>query len=238
MNRVPLYLLVYALAAVFFGWETYRAWTEPELPGKVVPAVEWFSRPVFVLPPKADLGSALYAGLSAVVARPVFRPDRRPPLQGGAGAVPQRNYEAELSRYTVVGVLFVGDAKMAVVVAKGPGKGERWEVGAGDSLPGFAVKGVGPDGLALVADDREFVLPLYAGGPKAVAGASLRTEVAPAPSPVPAQPPQAARPAPGAGRVTSPPVAAQSPPQMELRQVAPAPVPPRTYPRRYVPGSR
>ena len=86
-----------------------------------------------------------------------------------------RNYEAELSRYTLLGVLDIGDAPYGVVVGKGGTKGERWEVKRGDSLQGFTVKEVGVDGLRLTADGREFLLPLYAGAPTA-AGGAVRTE--------------------------------------------------------------
>jgi len=127
----------------------------------------------------------------------------------------------------------VGDEKKAIVVSKGSGATDRWEVKAGDSLADFTVKEVGLDGLVLAADGREFTLPLYAGGPKSVGVAPLRTEVAPAPSPAKPQPPPAARPVPGSGRVQTPP--ALSPPSSGG---PPSPIPRRTYPRRYIPGTR
>ncbi len=231
MNRVALWILVSAAAAVFFGWEAYRAWTEPVLPGEEARAGETLSRPAPAIPPGGP-GDAVYSGLSSIVARPVFRPDRRP-FQEESAADPQRNYDAELARYTLIGVLMDGDEKKAVVVSKGPGATERWEVGAGDSLGDFTVKEVGPDGLVLVADKRELTLPLYAGGPKAVRGAPIRTEVAPAPARVRPQTPPAARPVPGARRVQTP--RASSTPSSGG---PPSQVPRRTYPRRYIPGRR
>ena len=236
MNRWVVWILVFASAAIFFGWEAYRAWTGPLLPGAETPAAEAFSLPA-TAPPQAGPGDAAYPGLSSIVARPVFRPDRRPYQEGSAG-VPQKNYEAELSKFTVLGVVMVGDEKKAIVVSQGSGAADRWEVGAGDSLADFTVKDVGPDGLTLVADKREFTLPLYAGGPKSMGGAPIRTEV-PVPPPAPARPPPAARPAPGAGGYTPPAAVTPvpgTPPQVP--GAAPSPVPQRTYPRRYFPGRR
>jgi len=233
VNRVALWILASTVAAVFFGLQAYRAWTGPVLPGREASLGETFSPPA-ASPPGVGPGNAssFGTGFSTVVARPVFRPDRRP-HQGDSGTAPLRNYEAELARYTVLGVLMAGDEKKAVVVGKGAGQDESMEVGAGDSFAGFTVKEVGLDGLILAADGREFTLPLYAGGPKSVGVAPLRTEVAPAPSPAKPQPPPAARPVPGSGRVQTPP--ALSPPSSGGQ---PSPIPRRTYPRRYIPGTR
>jgi hypothetical protein len=221
--------------AVFFGWQTYRAWTGPVLPGKEAPVSETFSSPA-ASPPQVGPGKASYigAGFSTVVARPVFRPDRKP-FQEGAAEVPMRNYDSELAQYTVLGVLMAGDERKAVVVSKGAPKGERWEVGAGDSLAGFTVKKVGEDGLILTADDREFTLPLYAGGPKAVGRTPLRTDVKPARSPARRKPKASVTPAPGTRRSSQP--AAVSPPKAPQRSGAsPSRRPRRTYPRRSTPG--
>ena len=237
MNRWVVWILVFASAAVFFGWEAYRAWTGPLLPGAETPAAEAFSLPA-AAPPQAGPGDAAYPGLSSIVARPVFRPDRRPYQEVSAG-VPQKNYEAELSKFTVLGVLMMGDEKKAIVVSKGSGATDRWEVGAGDSLADFTVKEVGLDGLVLAADGREFTLPLYADGPKSVGGDPIRTEVAPAPSSAQPKPPPAARPVPGAGRLPPPAAVTPSPaPSLQPSGVSPSPVPQRTYPRRYIPGRR
>jgi hypothetical protein len=237
MNRWVVWILVFASAAAFFGWEAYRAWTGPLLPGTETPAAEAFSLPA-AAPPQAGPGDALYPGLSSIVARPVFRPDRRPYQEVSAG-VPQKNYEAELSKFTVLGVLMVGDEKKAIVVSKGSGATDRWEVKAGDSLADFTVKEVGLDGLVLAADGREFTLPLYADGPKSVGGGPLRTEVTPAPPPAQAQPSTAARPAPAAGRFPPPAAVAPSPATSpQPSGVSPSPVPQMTYPRRYIPGRR
>lgn len=223
MNRVRLLIPGLAFLACFLGWETYLAWTTPVLPMDGTPAEEAFSlRPSTALPPAVP-GEDLRGALASVRARPVFRPDRRPYGPEASGA-PARNYEAELSRYTVLGVLMLEDEQKALVVGKGPGKGERWEVGAGDELPGFTVKSVGPDGLVLSADGREFTLPLYAGGPNAAGSTPLRTEV----------------PSPSAGAQNQPrntivlppgPAAAPAP-------AAPRSLTPRRYPRTYIPGRR
>jgi hypothetical protein len=141
--------------------------------------------------------------VAAVAARPIFRPDRQPFREQGSGAS-GRNYESELSRYTLLGVLGFGDAPVGVVVGKAGNKGERWEVRKGDPLPGFTVEEVGMEGLRLTADGREFLLPLYAGPPTTARPVTSPTSAAPArPAaatflPAPAQtippPPAGARP--------------------------------------------
>jgi hypothetical protein len=237
VNRVALWILVFASATVFFGVKTYRAFTGPVLPGEVPPAGAAFYLPYAAAQPEKGPEDAAYSGLSSLLARPVFRPDRRP-YQEGSVESPQKNHESELSRYTVLGVLMDGEKKIAVVVSKGADGTDRWEVEAGDSLAGFTVKEVGEDGLVLTADGREFTLPLYAGGPKAVGRAPLRTEVAPRPSAARRKPPTSAKPAPGAGK--SPPSVA-TPPSTSTQEPKTAPTriqPRRTYPRRYTPGRR
>ena len=223
MNRTSLPILVLAFLACIFGWETYRALTMPVLPTEGTTAENPLSlQSSAVLPPGVP-GEDIRGALASVLGRPVFRPDRRPHREETPGAS-IRNYESELSRYTALGVLMIGDVQKALVVGKGTAKGERWEVGAGDELPGFTVKKVNPDGLTLEADGREFTLPLYAGGPNAAQGATLRTVVTPAQPNVQQQPRNAVSPAPGPA-VPSSPAASPGLPQ-------------RRYPRTYVPGRR
>jgi hypothetical protein len=238
VNRVALWILVSAIAAVFFGLQTYRSCTGPVLPAMVPPVGETFSPPA-ASPPRGAPGNAsdFGSGFSSVIARPVFRPDRRP-HQRESGTAPGRNYEAELARYTLLGVLMTGDEKKAVVVSKSGGQDERWEVGAGDRLADFTVKEVGEEGLILAADGKKFTLPLYAGGPKSVGRAPLRTEVAPAPSAAQPKPRPTATPTPGARMV---PPSATAPPSTPTQVPTRAPTriqQRRTYPRRYLPGRR
>jgi hypothetical protein len=227
------YLL--ALLAFFFGWRTQQALDAP------VPVWDNASRaaaagwqpgaPVPDPPPPPETAAAV----AAVRNRPLFRQDRRPYTEATAAA-PARNFEAELSRLLLIGVLSVGEEMRGVVVGKGGAAGarpERWEVKAGDDLPGFKVKEVRTDGLAVTADGRDFLLPLYAGPPAAAGIAPVRTE-APrrdaATQPAPAQPTAPAPvppPRPGAA-----PVAAQ-PSGTTPAPVVPAPVTPR-----YIPGRR
>lgn len=237
MNRAALWILVFASATVFFGWKTYLALTGPVLPGEAPPAGAALSPPSAAAQPQKGPQDAAYSGLSSLLARPVFRPDRRPYQEGTADS-PQRNYDAELSRYTVLGVLTVSDRMVALVVGKGASKGERWEVGAGDSLSGFTVKEVNQDGLVLTADDREFTLPLYAGAPKAVGKAPLRTEVAPAPSAAKPGVPSSASPTPGARMVPPSAAAPPSTPTQVPDAVRTRIQRRRTYPRSYMPGRR
>ena len=219
MSRTGIWIPLLALASVFFGWRAYDAWTSP---AAVVRTPQ--SRPAAVpigvsrdeAPPPADLSTPVVS----IVARPVFRPDRKPFRE--EAALLKRNYDAELARFTLLGVLLRGEDKKGVVVGKGAaGRDERWEVGPGDTLPGFTVKDVGADGMTLAADDKEFLLPLYAGGPKAQPGrAPLRTETAP---PVPAAPAvQAPPPAGGAPGVAPPAAHPAPPPAAPPAAVAPA----------------
>ena len=216
MNRISLAILALASLSCVFGWETYRAWTMPVLRTDGTSPGEAFSLPSSAALPQVPPPEEYRGALASVLARPVFRPDRRP-YRPEESAAPARNYPAELSRYTLQGVLLLGEEQKALVVGEGTAKGERWEVGAGDELPGFTVKAVAADGLVLSADGREFVLPLYAGGPKGTGGA-LRTEVSPPRASTP-QPPAAQRPG------TSPPLAPRP---------AGTAVPPRPA---YVPGT-
>jgi hypothetical protein len=203
MSRPGFLIPVLALAALFFGWRAYDAWTGSSgavgSPPPNPPAV-----PIGVSQEEAPPPPDLSAPVVSIVARPVFRPDRKP-FREDAVAIPKRNYEAELARFTLLGVLLLGKDRKGIVVGKGgTGKEERWEVMPGDSLPGFTVKDVGAEGVMLSADDREFLLPLYAGGPKVLQGqGSVRTEVAPPRPPAASAQPAAARP-PGASPLPAP----------------------------------
>lgn len=172
MKRPAFATLALALLALLFGWETRQALrTTPG--GRDNAATSGVWQPGVSAPdpqPPADPGPAA----AAVAARPLFRPDRQPFREQSAGAS-ARNYEAEMSRFSLIGVLGFGNAPVGVVVGKAGNKGERWEVRRGDSLQGFKVKEVGIDGLRLTADGREFLLPLYA-GPPAAAGGAVRTD--------------------------------------------------------------
>jgi hypothetical protein len=173
---IPLLLLVVA----FLGWETYQAWIAP--PAADLPAIGEGQQIVSAAGDNASeqlAAAELAAAVSAITSRPLLRPDRQPfkevPI---ASAVAQRNYESELSRFSVIGILPIDGKEKALIVRKGGGPGnERWETGPGDTLPGFVVKAIRPEGVLLAADGQEFLLPLYAGGPRQ--GGAARTEVMP-----------------------------------------------------------
>jgi hypothetical protein len=178
---------------------------------------------------------------TAIAARPLFRADRQAFKEQAASAAPARNYESELSRYMLLGVLGFGEEPVGVVTGKTGNKTDRWELKAGDALPGFTVKEVGVDGMLLTADGREFLLPLYAGPPTAAAGA-VRTEVprrdaappAAAPgSPASAKPASSGAP-PGPAAVAAP--AAAKPPAAPV-YTPPNRTPPGAPPR-FRPGRR
>jgi hypothetical protein len=224
MIRPGMLIPSLAAAALFFGWQTYDAWTRPvgavgaTAPG--APAI-----PIGVAPADAPTSVDLSSPVASIVARPVFRPDRRPFREDQAGIVPKRNYDSELARFTLLGVLLLGKDMKGVVVGKGgAGRDERWEVSPGDSLPGFMVKDVGAEGLTLVADDREFLLPLYAGGPKGQPGqAPIRTDTSPARQAAPSQQPPAGQA--GAGTVRARPGAAAPAPAVSSQPAAASPAP-------------
>jgi hypothetical protein len=244
MKRPGYRILVLAISALFFGWRSYEAWMEPVTvvaspsPGPVVAPIGVSPAVLPALP--MDLSSPV----AQIVARPVFRPDRKPYSEDAASASSNRNYDAEISRFTLLGILRMGKEKKGIVVGKGAGaRDERWEVGPGDPLPGFIVKEIGVEGVTLSADGREFLLPLYAGGPKSTPGQTpVRTEVtAPRPpvsvpqsppagptgsvsaggQPLRATPPPAVAPPPAAGGL--PPVAPQDP--RRFRNVRPKDIP-------------
>jgi len=237
VRRPILATLALSLVALLLGWETRQALRATAgRQDNVAAATAGAWQPgVYALdpqPPRDPMPTA-----AAVAARPLFRPDRQPFREQGASV---RNYEAELSRYTLLGVLGFGEAPFGVVVGKAGTKGERWEVKTGDLLQGFTVKEVGMEGLRLTADGKEFLLPLYAGAPTAAPGA-LRTETprrdagqSPA-APVPAVPPRVGAPAvvPGPAAPTASTVPGSTP------QTAPSA--PRALPGvapRYIPGRR
>ena len=236
MKRPALALLALSLLALLFGWETRQAFrATPGGQDNAAPAPAGAWQPgVTALDPQPPPDPTPTA--AAVAARPLFRPDRQPFREQGPGAA--RNYEAELSRYSLLGVLGFGEEPVGVVVGKGGTKGERWEVKRGDSLQGFKVKEVGMEGLRLTADGQEFLLPLYAGAPTA-AGGALRTDVprrdaaspkagSPTPPAVPSPPMVPTR-----GTVAGQPVpAAPAPPPVPVPGTSPAVAP------RYIPGRR
>jgi hypothetical protein len=235
VRRPVLATVALSLLALLFGWETRQALQA--VPGgqenaAMPTAGSW--QPAVPAPepqPPPDPRPTV----AAVTARPLFRPDRQPFREQAGSPVPVRNYEAELSRFTLLGVLSFGDGLKGLVVSRSGARTDRWELKAGESFPGFTVKEVRTDSLLVTTDDREFQLPLYAGSPTATGGA-LRTDVlkaAPAhaaasATTVPAPPaPRARQAAPGA-----------APPPPGARPQPTAPVSPRDIRPRYVPGRR
>lgn len=229
MRRPVLATVALSLLALLFGWETRQALQA--VPGgqdnaATATAGSWQPGVTTHDPqsPPPDPGPTV----AAVTARPLFRPDRQPFREQAGSPVPARNYEAEMSRFSLLGVLGFGDAPVGVVTRKTGNQTDRWELKAGDALPGFVVKEVRMDGLLLAADGREFLLPLYAGAPTAAPGA-LRTEATrrdaafPAPASGSAAPPRPAGPAPASLAPRVPPLPSGTPP---------------VFTPRYVPGRR
>ena len=223
MRRQTFATLAILLLALLFGWETRQALrATPGGPDNAATATAGVWRPGISAPdppPPPDPTPAA----TAISSRPLFRQDRQPFREDAASA---RNIEAELARYTLLGVLDLGDAPYGVVVGKGGSKGERWEVKSGDSLQGFTVKEVGVDGLRLTADGREFLLPLYAGAPTA-AGGAVRTETTRRDAAQSTSAPRAGAPASASG---APPASGSGAPPASRAGAAPAPAAPSASP--------
>lgn len=190
MNRTATWIAMLSLAAILFGWQAYKAWTGPLLPEVSPPEEE-----TEALRTKSSLEKEVPGGnppisIASIIARPLFRPDRSPYQENGA-VLPGRNYQAELSRLTVLGVLLLGEEQKAVITDKTPGQSNRWEVGSGDTIPGFVVTEVLEDGVLLEADGRTFTLPLYGGAPPSSGRNPVRTETAPPGTPATTRPPPA-----------------------------------------------
>lgn len=239
MNRPGLVIPILALAALFLGWRVYDAWTAPA--GRPVsPASPPAASPAVASPGGMTTPADLTGAVLAIAARPLFRPDRKPFMEDPAAAPLRRNYQAELARFTLLGVLLHGPERTGIVVGKGAGgREERWEVVPGDELPGFTVTDVEVDGLTLAADNQSFQLPLYAGAPKGQAGAvPPRTETPPPRQVAPA--PQAPAPPQPGGTAGQPAVGVPAPPAAAVPSTAPQPDRGRgrPYRQRYVPGRR
>lgn len=243
MKRPVLATLALAVLALFFGWETRQALQGT--PGgrgntTAAPAGAWLPGGSAADPPPAPDPTPAVA---VIAARPLFRADRQPFRELSASPAAARNYETELSRFTLLGVLGFGEEPVGVVTEKTGNKTDRWELKAGDALPGFTVKEVGMDGLRLTADGREFLLPLYAGAP--TASGAVRTEAtrrgAASPAAGPGTP-ASAKAAESGARPGTAPLPAPSPPAARPRTVAPAYNPPYRPPPglspRYAPGRR
>jgi hypothetical protein len=237
---VPLSLALFLLA-LLFGWKTQQALeTVPGGPDNAATATTGAWQPGVPAPDPSPPPDTTQTA-AAVAARPLFRPDRQP-YREQASPASGRNYEAELSRFSLLGILAFGDEPRGLVVSKGGARTDRWELKAGDTFPGFTVKEVRTEGLQVMADGREFLLPLYAGPPTAASGA-LRTEIprrdAMPPGPAPGSAVPAKPVAPPAPAVPSRPAGVA--PASPAPGVSPAPLPSRTAPivaPRYLPGRR
>ena len=233
MRRPALATLALSLLALLFGWETRRELQA--VPGAqdkaATPTAGSWQPGVATLGPLPPPDPGPTA--AAVTERPLFRPDRQPFREQAGSPIPVRNYEAELSRFALLGVLSFGDELKGLVSSRSGARTDRWELKAGDSFPGFTVKEVRTDSLLVTADDREFQLPLYAGAPTATGGA-LRTDVVKAAPAAPSATTAPAQPAPRAGQGA----AATAPPAPVVRPQPSAPVSPRDIRPRYVPGRR
>ena len=229
MRKPYLLALALALLALFLGWRTQQALDAAPSAGDSVArhAVTGWQpgAPAPDPPPPPDTASAV----AAVKNRPLFRSDRRPYTEAAGASA--RNFDAELARLSLIGIMAIGDDMKGIVVSKGSSNTERWEVKVGDDLPGFKVKAIRTEGLAVTAEGREFLLPLYAGPPTAAGGGPVRTEVT-RKEPAPAQPKPATAPAATPALQRPVPQPAVAPPTGPAQPAPAAPQYPRYTPRR------
>lgn len=231
MRRPTLATLAFFLLALLFAWETRQALrATPGGQDNAATAPAW--QPGAAAPdPQPPPDPTPVA--TAIAARPLFRADRQPFKEQVGSPIPARNYEAELSRFTLLGVLSFGDELKGLVASKSGARTDRWELKAGESFPGFTVKEVRMDSLLVTADGREFQLPLYSGAPTATGGA-LRTGVVKSAPAAPSATTAPAQPTPRVGQGA----AATAPPAPVVRPQPSAPVLPRDLRPRFVPGRR
>ena len=215
------YLLVSALAALalFFGWQARQALDEPVAAGDNAAKAAVTGWQPGALAPDPPPPPETATAVASIRNRPLFRPDRRQYTEAGTSA---RNFESELSRLSLIGIMAIGDDMKGIVVSKGTPNAERWEVKVGDTLPGFKVKAIRTEGLTVTAEGREFLLPLYAGAPTAAGGGPVRTEVT------------RKDPAPGGTKPAAAPAAA--PPAAQRPVPQPAAMPPTAAPAQPAPG--
>jgi hypothetical protein len=222
MRKPALIALPLLVLAVFFGVETWQAWVAPfpaAGPGTGAGSGEW--QPGLTATEQAPRD---FTGIAAVViARPLFRPDRQPYREPVGPVLPARNYDSELSQFLLLGVISLEGEPTGLVTSRVANRPERWDVKAGDTLPGFSVKEVRLDGLVLAADGREFLMPLYAGPPAVSKTGPVRVDT-PRKDGTPAQPAPPAPQIPGAA----------PPPRPATQAVPPVPPSPAVVPR-YIP---
>jgi len=124
VRRPALATLALSLLALLFGWETRQALRETprgQDNAATAPTGAWQpGASSFDPQPPPDPAPAS----AAVAARPLFRQDRQP-FRENASSVPARNYETELSRFTLLGVLGFGDGPVGVVTGKTGSKTDR-----------------------------------------------------------------------------------------------------------------
>jgi len=235
--------LAFSLLALFLFWETRQALRGTPVGQDNASTTSVGSWQPGAPAPEPALPADPAQMVAAIAARPLFRPDRQPFREKEASPIAARNYDTELSRYTLLGVLGFGEEPVGGVTGKTGNKTDRWELKAGDDLPGFTVKEVGMEGLRLTSDGREFLLPLYAGAPTA-AGSALRTEGTRRDATQPSAAsgaPASAKPAVSGARPGPAALPAPAPPAPQPR-AAPVHAPPyRTPPSvapRFVPGRR
>ncbi|MCL1926520.1 MAG: general secretion pathway protein GspB [Syntrophorhabdaceae bacterium] len=167
MRNPKLLIIALCLIGVLFGWKAQKAWFSP--PAAINPTKH----------PSIDLGlddlspvprKDLVSAVAAVSGRPLFRPDRSFFSEDTPGD------ERDLSNLSMIGLMTLGGKTKGIVISKSSNPHtERWELQEGDSLLRFKVKEIREDGIVLVSEGREVLLPLYAGSPT-VDEKSLRSQ--------------------------------------------------------------
>ena len=172
MRRPALLIIALCLIGILFGWKAQKAWFSPP------PVIDSAKRPAIDLGP-GELGPAPWRDLAgaaaAISSRSLFRPDRSFFGAGESGSGDGQGQNQDLSRLSMIGLMTFGGGMKGIVISNDNPQAERLELKAGDSLLGFKVKEVRMDGIVLISDERQVLLPLYA-GPPTVGEGSLRSQ--------------------------------------------------------------
>jgi len=171
MRSPALPIIALCSICILFGWKAQKAWFSPP------PAVDYAKNQSIDIGPN-EPGSVpwrdLVGAVNVISSRSLFRPDRSF-FGAGESGEDGKGGNQNLSRLSMIGLMTFGGGMKGIVIDTGNPQSERWEVQAGDSLLGFKVKEVRMDGIVLVTDGRQVMLPLYA-GPPTVDERSLRSQ--------------------------------------------------------------
>ena len=140
-----------ALAVVFAGLAVWP-WLAPgEPPAELHAAGRSATAQASAAPVSRDPGA-----LSAVLARPLFSPSRRPPAEAEA-APPAPLQEPARAVWRVEGVIDAGGTRRAILRREGAAAGIH--AAEGDTVEGWTLRSISADRVILVSPAGETILP-------------------------------------------------------------------------------